>query len=532
MNRASWLLIPTLAIVCTPLLSAPQTQTESDALSKQRRTEYESWIQSYRAGPLRANFGDQKSEVKLVITAIEGDERKPDDPPRSLFRPSHEINYGCSVSTDGRLSFFSYTAIGRKSSGYPTMPEADLKRLNQLLADLPDDFSQLPPPDRRIVLQVSVADQVIARVYDRANTPEKILEILRLTRSQIKSWVLKFQPQSQWTAEEPNNHGAGALALSPDGRQVISAGVSGTFPFWDPDSSEMLSEVPRSAIGTIGPSIITRLTLSADGSVAAVERWGEIDLLDTRTWRGIRKFSEPFVERNRHQLSNPQFTPDGRYLLLQSNEPALQIFETKTWQRRPTLPGMPVGVLAYFPAPSGQRSVYLAGSGAISLWNPKDNRDIGLLDDNGRIVRLAFSPDESMVAAVTLHKAGEMTVPTIFRVRIWKTDNGALLQEMRPFERSARSVDGLLWWPDGKYLLAVTKSDSIFTTQGIGIWNVKTGRHRGQLVGCSTNNIFGLVLHSDGRVFEGCGDGIIRVWDTPKTLEQITAFEASLLNNK
>ena len=84
---------------------------------------------------------------------------------------------------------------GSKGSWHPAIPNADQKRLDQLLSRLPDDGARLPPPGRRVVLQVPEGDHSRARVYDLANAPDEVLEILRLSQSGIRSWAWQFKPE-------------------------------------------------------------------------------------------------------------------------------------------------------------------------------------------------------------------------------------------------------------------------------------------------------------------------------------------------
>jgi WD40 repeat protein len=94
------------------------------------------------------------------------------------------------------------------------------------------------------------------------------------------------------------------------------------------------------------------------------------------------------------------------------------------------------------------------------------------------------------------------------------------------------AVEGLLWSPDGAYLLAATKADNFFTSLGVDVWNVKSGRHRGEFIGCPTN-LTGLILFSGGRrLVSGCADGRIRIWDAESAIKQIAEFERSFTETK
>ncbi len=183
-------------------------------------------------------------------------------------------------------------------------------------------------------------------------------------------------------------------------------------------------------------------------------------------------------------------------------------------------------------APTTKRAVYLSKSGTLALWDADKRREIAKLDDNVSLNRAAFSPDEALVAVATAHKvSGGYWKP--YRIRIWRVGDGTMAHELRPFERDIyEAVEGLLWWPDGVYLLAATKADNFFTSRGVDVWNVKSGRHRGEFSGCPIT-LTGLELLDGGRrLVAGCADGRIRIWDADSAIKQIAEFERSLVRAK
>jgi hypothetical protein len=131
--------------------------------------------------------------LKLVVTAIEGDAPRGQD----LWSALHQRRYGCQVAVDGQVKTFDESMYGRQCSWHPSIPADDQKRLDKLLAKLPDDGARLPPVGRRVMLQVPEGDHSRARVYDRANAPDEVLEILRLSLSGIRSSVPEIKPKSE-----------------------------------------------------------------------------------------------------------------------------------------------------------------------------------------------------------------------------------------------------------------------------------------------------------------------------------------------
>jgi len=209
------------------------------------------------------------------------------------------------------------------------------------------------------------------------------------------------------------------------------------------------------------------------------------------------------------------------------------VYDTKTWKRHQKLPDdLPRDAIDYVPAQTTKRAVYLSKNNVLTLWDADQRREIAKLDDNVRLDHCAFSPDESLVAVATAQKvSGGYWSP--YRIRIWRAEDGTLTNELRPFEREVcEAVEGLLWWPDGFYLLAATKADNFFTSRGVDVWNVKSGRHRGEFIGCPTN-LTGLGLFGDGRrLVSGCADGRIRIWDAESAIKQTAEFERSLAETK
>jgi WD40 repeat protein len=109
---------------------------------------------------------------------------------------------------------------------------------------------------------------------------------------------------------------------------------------------------------------------------------------------------------------------------------------------------------------------------------------------------------------------------------------GELLHELRPFEQgTCENVVGLQWTADGQYILAATKANSFFTNCDISVWNVESGRQRGNLSG-GLSNPMGVVLLPDGRYVAaggvGSGSSVIRFWDFAAAMKRIREFEDSL----
>ena len=370
-------------------------------------TEYRQWIEGFTPDSVKRDFGSEEVLLKLIITAVEGDEKDGAEP--APFRETRVRSYGCEVSTDGRVGGFSRSSRGTKGGGYPRIPDADRKRLDELLSRLPGDGSHLPPAGRRVLVQVMEAGRIISHVYDRSNAPDEVLELLRVSQSQVRAWLPEFPPMTEFRAHEDSHDGA--FSLSPDRRLIVTSAGSEPIKIWNSETGELVRELPA-------PSpMVASVTFSPDGALAVLGSWGTFHLIDTVTWKGRLELSEPVVDWKRARLSQPVFTADGRFLLLSSSASALRILDTTTWAWQETLPGIPRGALAFLPAPGGKLAVVHSASGTILLWNVDTQRERATLDSDARIHRVAFSPDGTRLAMVTVHR-GRGDEWSVFRIRI------------------------------------------------------------------------------------------------------------------
>ena len=377
-----------------------------------------------------------------MITTLTGDDEVKDE---RQFGSGITV-FGTEVSTQGHVNSFSHSDFGSKgSSGGDPIPEAEMMRLDELLSKLPKDGSSLPPAGRRMMIQTTVDGDSVVRVYDRANAADLVWEIIRLSRCGIGAWLPQFQPDSEIEVEG-FEHG-GFFRIAPDNTQLLFTSKS-KLHLWEPTAHEFLAEIRT-------PERWEDIAFSPDGKfVAAVG--SDCHIMNARIWKSLHKLEAPRAERRYHSFTNPQFIRDGRYLLLQTNEPALCIFDVQTWERVERFPAIPENALQYFPSPSGRLAVVRFAEGAISLWDVIHSEEITTLDRSGLITKVSFSPDEKMLALATIEEQNGRSP----RIRVCHTTTGALvLHQLRPYQRpwgEWDQVKGLAWSPDGRHILAAS----------------------------------------------------------------------------
>jgi len=496
MKLARCLPILILTAICClrPTQSSEKSAKDTDA----QHLLYESWIHDYRAGPLRGALGIEQREIKLVITVVESDDLETDPQTGAIFGPSIRTSfYGCAVSIDGTISYFQRSPGGAKGSGVTTLPKDEFERLNELVGQLPEDNSKLPPIGHRIVLQVTVGSGVLARVYDRANAPETVLEILRLSHSGIRPLTLDFPPQKKWPLSELSQTGT-----------------------------------PENAIRFRGPDMeeTTILAISPDGYLTVRQVLHDtpaVTITDSNPSNVIHTLRVPQPGNRFVGITDAQFTPDAHYLMLLTTLPAIRIYDTKDWQEVGSLPDLPAKASLYYPSSDWKYGIAVYANGDVALWDTQSRRQVAKINTGGGVSAVSFSPDDSMVATTSSHENRDHS--STLHLRVWNVLSGEMVAELRPFEQITNGDIGApIWWPDGRYLLATVRDNPFGSNHDIGIWGVQSGRFRGEFSGCVYSaDPLSIVLH-EAKLFERCRDGMIFMWDAGAAISKIAAYENSI----
>ena len=477
--------------------SAPSLEASRQSEDGERLL-YESWIRDYHVGPLRGALGIQQREIKLEITVVEGDDAGTDAKTSAIFGPSYRVAFhGCAAAIDGTVSFFRRGSLGVQGGGLDQLTKDELERLNHLIGQLPDDNSKLPPVGHRIVLQVATGNEILARVYDLANAPETVLEILRLSHCGIRPITLDFPPQKKWPVAKLSKTGIPADAIR----------------FRGPDIEE-------TTILAISPEryLTVRQVLHDTAAVT---------ITDTNPSNVIRVLRVPQPANRFVGITHADFSPDGRYLILLTTLPAIRIYDTRNWQEVGSLPDVPPEASLYYPSPDWKHGIAVYANGDVALWDAPSRRETAKIDIDGELSAVSFSPDDSMVATTSGHENKDHS--STFHLRIWNVLTGEMTQELLPVEYIAHDDIGApVWWQDGSYLLAEVRDNPSRTYYEIGIWSIASARFRGGFSGCSYSpDPLSIVLH-DSELFERCRDGMILMWDAAAAIDKIAAYESSL----
>jgi hypothetical protein len=466
--------IAALIIVSSFLISGAFSQDTPVSNQPQQEFDYQRWVRAYREGRLNPRshikiYGDdapKPPEPLAVITIIESEDWRRVEPYASLGGLPRVASQQCRIE--------SAEQVGPRNT--PTraasLSREKSERAALILSRLPDDHERLPPPGRR--LAVAVTSSGLVRVYDRANLPDDVMELVRVAGCEAAPWIMHFPLSRWWTLE-----------------QFAESGI-------------------RLPIEPISP------TFSPDGAVEVLQGLFNLLVVDVKTSNRIAEIHSPVIAGRMYEFLNPRFTPDGHHLLVLTGEPRIHVYDTATWNEV-ELPQLPPGATQFFPSSDWSRGVAVSAAGEVGLWTSGSSSENARLEDDAELLDASFSPDDSLVATLTQTKSKAGANRRHFR--IWDAGTGKLMGDLLPSDVQG---GGMMWWSQGKYLLA-----RVATSISIGIWNAQSGRYRGEFSGCLIGVDRFTVLPDDEQLFARCnGDEIVK-WDLASAIDRIEELERS-----
>lgn len=299
--------------------------------------------------------------------------------------------------------------------------------------------------------------------------------------------VRTFMGQDKARIVENVSHVAniGALALSPDGRQLVTTDSETTMKLWDVKTGRLIQSFSAN-----GDMAVYAMVYSADGQqVVTGGRRGEVKSWDVQSGQMVREFKGHTEVVNAIAVS-----PDGKRVITGAEDKTLRIWDAAMGNeiRRIDMAEDSVSALAVFP---DNRRLVVAKNSRIEVLDIETGerlRSFGTGQVYAKVEAIAISAQGDLIATGQFH-----------RLDLWDASEG-LLRSMQ-----GESIDGhgLAFTADGQKLLSGGLKGHL------ALWEVNTGRASAAFKTGADDFISSLALLPDGQHLLTATGASVKLWD-------------------
>jgi WD40 repeat protein len=314
-----------------------------------------------------------------------------------------------------------------------------------------------------------------------------------------------------------------AVAYSPDGQTLASAGDDGVVRFCDAISGEERAQLKGHT------NVVSAIAFAPGGkTLVSVSGDGTAHLWDSATGESLG-----ILWQETNSLSTVAFSPDGKLIAAgtaklptgkrfpstryappsDGMESHITVFDLKKRQILQTFNAHADGVYSLQFSPDGITLVSGGKDGNVCFWYAATGELLNVVSNSsGPIYGMNFSPRDRSLATTGWHPTSANA-----DLQILNSKTG---QPSRRFDEPGQVVC-LAYSPDGTTLATAG------TDQLISLWDVASGRRRAKFTG-HTAVVWSLSWSPDGQRLATAGwDGSVRVWDATRRQDAETIPTAS-----
>jgi WD40 repeat protein len=341
--------------------------------------------------------------------------------------------------------------------------------------------------------------------YREANI-RRVRELLESCPNDLRGWewyrLNYVMDQSVMTLRGHSDEVHG-MAVSPDGKRIISGSGDKTIKVWDAETGDELMTLRGHK------ECVKSVAFSPDGKRIVS---GSEDKTN-KIWDAATGAELMTLRGHSDKVWSVAFSPDGKRIVSGSRDKTVKVWDATNGDELMTIRGHQrmIGPVSF--SPDGRRIV--SGSmdwtikepwvQTIKVWDAATGAEVMTL--RGRhtdiILSIAFSPDGERIVSGSFDET----------VKVWDAATGA---EIMTLHGHRLAVADVAFSPDGKRIASGSNDGTI------KVWDVSTGTELMTLVG-HENEVWSVAFSPDGmHIISGSRDKTVKVWDAAIRAEAVT----------
>jgi WD40 repeat protein len=284
---------------------------------------------------------------------------------------------------------------------------------------------------------------------------------------------------------EGHTGGVNAVAVSPDGRTIVSGSDDRTVKVWEAESGRLL----RSLEGHT--DLVRAVAVSPDGrTIVSGSDDRTVKVWEAESGRLLRS-----LEGHTDWVRAVAVSPDGRTIVSGSRDRTVKVWEAESGRLLRSLEGHTGWVQAVAVSPDGRTIVSGSHDRTVKVWEAESGRLLRSLEGHTDWVRaVAVSPDGRTIVSGSWDNT----------VKVWEAESGRLLRSLKGHTGSVRAVAVS---PDGRTIVSGSWDNTV------KVWEAESGRLLRSLEG-HTGGVNAVAVSPDGRtIVSGSWDHTIRAWN-------------------
>jgi len=296
-----------------------------------------------------------------------------------------------------------------------------------------------------------------------------------------------------------HDNGVSSIAISPDGKYVVSGSHDGTARVWEAASGKEVARMTHD-------DVVTSVAFSPDGKYIVSGSWGNT----ARVWETLTG-KEVARMTHRGSANSVAFSPNGKYVVSGGWDYTARVWEAHTGKEvARMIHGDSVNAVVF--SPDGKYVVSGSHDGTARVWEALTGVEVARMTHDDIVWTVAFSPDGKYVASggcdiYNNYKCDKGTA------HVWETLTGKEVARMT----HSGSVDSVAFSPDSKYVVSGSWDNTA------RIWETLTGKEVTRMT--HDDIVWTVAFSPDGKyVVSGSIDGTARVWEalTGKEVARMT----------